>query len=399
VVGALAGFVFWMLAARLYSPIEVGLASAVISIVQLLSGIAGLGLGIGLVRFLAIADDPERMLNTAITLVVLSSLVASTVYIAGIRLWSPTLEILGSRLDHAIGFMVFLAAVALGALTNMAFVGYRQARFAFWQFVVMNGLRLLLVVTMASAGALGIVAATAFGMLGGSGLGMLVFLPHVSRGYRLRPRLSARVIAMLVPYSVGTYVADLLYRAPSLLAPPFALEMLGATSGAHAYIAWMIGLTLSSPGMALADSAFAEGTHAPDYLRMTLSRAASLGILLTASGAIIMGIFAPWFLRTFFGSSYAREATGLLRLLAASAPIAVLNTMYFTRLRIQKRVGRLMAISCIIALMTLGMTATLMPRLGIAASGVGWLAGNGLVAVMAIAKPVKEEVEEEIVRA
>ena len=67
-VGTATGFIFWTLAARLYDAQQVGLAASVISIVQLLAGIASMGLGLGLVRFLPESDEPNRMLNVSFTL-------------------------------------------------------------------------------------------------------------------------------------------------------------------------------------------------------------------------------------------------------------------------------------------------------------------------------------------
>ena len=43
-------------------------------------------------------------------------------------------------------------------------------------------------------------------------------------------------------------------------------------------------------------------------------------------------------------------------------------------------------LSGFIAVLTLGLAAALMPRYGIAASAVGWLLGNGLVAALALGR-------------
>jgi hypothetical protein len=42
-------------------------------------------------------------------------------------------------------------------------------------------------------------------------------------------------------------------------------------------------------------------------------------------------------------------------------------------------------LSGVVAALTLGLAAALLPRYGIAASAVGWLLGNGLVAGLAVA--------------
>ena len=60
---AILGFVFWVVAARLYSTENVGLGAALISANQLLSFIGTVGLGFGIIRFLPDTEDKARLLN------------------------------------------------------------------------------------------------------------------------------------------------------------------------------------------------------------------------------------------------------------------------------------------------------------------------------------------------
>ncbi|MCJ7825186.1 MAG: oligosaccharide flippase family protein, partial [Anaerolineales bacterium] len=177
IVGSVSGFVFWTLAARLYTTEEVGLASSVISIIQLLAGIASLGLGMGLVRYLSESDDPSRTLNATFTLTFLTSLVVGAAYLIGIEVWSPTLRILARNPLYVGGFMGFLVVAVLGTLMQMAYLALRRAELGFWQVVVMNALRLALVVFLASMGGVGVVAAICVAMLLAEAIGMFVFMP------------------------------------------------------------------------------------------------------------------------------------------------------------------------------------------------------------------------------
>jgi len=152
----------------------------------------------------------------------------------------------------------------------------------------------------------------------------------------------------------------------------------------------MIGGLLTSPGLALASSAFAESTNAPQRSPSILTRAAASGLALTVSAGVIVGVAAPWLLR-LFGPTYAQEASGLLRWLALTAPPTVLSGLYFTHLRVKKQIGRLILLNAIAAAATLSVVVALMPRIGIAASGLGLLVGNGLVAARALYRWVKRD--------
>ena len=51
-VGAGTGFIFWIIAARLYSTEDVGLSSAIVSVMRLLMLLSFVGLNIGFIRYL-----------------------------------------------------------------------------------------------------------------------------------------------------------------------------------------------------------------------------------------------------------------------------------------------------------------------------------------------------------
>jgi O-antigen/teichoic acid export membrane protein len=88
----------------------------------------------------------------------------------------------------------------------------------------------------------------------------------------------------------------------------------------------------------------------------------------------------------------------LLRWLALAAPLIVLSRLYFTHLRVQKQIGHLVLLSGIVAAATLGVAAVLMPRLGIAANGVGLLVGHSLVAAVASGRWMRQNGPGSIIR-
>jgi O-antigen/teichoic acid export membrane protein len=383
-VGAATGFLFWGLAARFYSPEEVGLASATISAVTLLAGIAGMGVGLGLIRYLPEAGQPRRLLNTAFTFNALAALLVAGLYLAGIELWSPSLAGLRGNALYATSFLAYAVAATLGTVIQMAFVARRRAGYALVQTGVVNAGRLLLVAPLAGMGAAGLVGSQALAVVLIVALSLTLFLPRTEPGYRPRPDLLWGGLVTILPYSAGNYLAQLLAQTPQLLLPLLILEVLGPAASGYAYIAWMLGSVLTGLGAALASSAFAEGSNAPGSLSAVLSRATAAGLALTVAGALVVALGASWVLR-LFGVQYAAEAAVLLRWLAAAAPLVVLSSLYFTRLRVEKRVGQLVLLSGFVAALTLGLAAALMSRYGITASAVGWLLGNGLVATLAVA--------------
>jgi O-antigen/teichoic acid export membrane protein len=382
-IASAVGFVFWKLATHLYQPEEVGTASAVLSAAVLVAEIARLGVDSGLVRFLPQARAPHRLLNTAFAFNAVSALFMGGVFLAGLSLWSPSLVGLQRNDLYVVGFLTYVTAETLGAVVRMTFVARRQAHYALIHTSLVNGGRLLLLVLLADLGAAGLVGSVALAVVLTVALSLSRFLPKVEPGYRLRLSLCWSDLAAIIPYSVGNYFAGLLTQATQTVLPIIVLEMMGPAPSGYTYIAWMLGGLLASPGLALAVSAFAEGSNSPQRLRAILLRSAALGLSLTVPAAAIVGLTAPWLL-LLLGPNYAQGASGLLRWLTATAPLAVLTGLYSTYLRVRKQVGRLILVSSMVATITLGLGVALMPRWGIAASGIGWLAGNTLAAGLAI---------------
>jgi len=380
-VGSLVGFVFWALAAYYCSPDEVGVGSAVVSAAELVSRIAILGVGMGLIRFLPGARDPSRLLNSAIAFSTPVSLLAAAVYLLGLALWSPSLLFLRRDGVYVLIFLIYVLVNVLGVVMRSAFIARRRAAYGLAQTLVTKGVRLALVVVLAGLGAVGLVSSIAAGLCVALVVSAVWFLPRVEPDYRPRIEFAWEELKPMVPYSLGNYVANLASQSAQVVLPLLTLEILGAKLSGYSYIVWMISSFLISPGLALAGSAFAEGSNLPLCFKRTFSHAVGLAMLVTLPLALGAGLTAPWLLRLGFGADYAREAGGLLRWLAGAAPLVVLARLYFTYLRVHNRIGRLVAFSFVIGLATLGVSAAFLPRLGIPAGGIGWLLGNALVAL------------------
>ena len=114
-VTSFLGFFFWMIVARFYTEAEVGLGSAIISAISLLSIISLVGLNISLVRFLPHSDKPQELINSCYTLGGLISLVIAGVSVAGLSFWSPALAFVK---QNAIFASAFIAFTILWTLSN-----------------------------------------------------------------------------------------------------------------------------------------------------------------------------------------------------------------------------------------------------------------------------------------
>ena len=74
------GFLFWVIAARAASPVELGLVAAVVSAVMLCTQLGQMGTGAGVIVSLGTGGDRTAVLDTAFTVVLIAgAAVAATV--------------------------------------------------------------------------------------------------------------------------------------------------------------------------------------------------------------------------------------------------------------------------------------------------------------------------------
>ena len=133
----------------------------------------------------------------------------------------------------------------------------------------------------------------------------------------------------------------------------------------------MISGFLTSPGIALATSAFAEGSNDPKKIKSTLLKATSIGMMVTIPVSFLAGINANLLL-SFFGQTYI-EAKNLLIYLAIASPFVVLMQLYFTYLRLYKFTRKLLVISGLISFITLLSFSFLVRRFGILGIGISFI--------------------------
>jgi O-antigen/teichoic acid export membrane protein len=95
---------------------------------------------------------------------------------------------------------------------------------------------------------------------------------------------------------------------------------------------------------------------------------------------ILILLAAPLVLR-IYGPEYAKEGTGLLRLLALSTLPNIIVALYLTLTRIQNRVRGVTFVQGTLSILLLGMSYLLLPIYGISGIGLAALLSQSCVAL------------------
>ena len=386
-IGAIAGFLFWIIAARTYPQEDIGVASALISLCSFLATLASLGIGPGLIRHLSEEKNTVLLIKTAIIVTSVNSVFVGVLYFFGINVWENQNTYMSRNVVYFLGVVSLTCFFSLSSLVQFFFQGFRESRYAFWHIVIWDilGLCLLIIFTYINLSQFGIVSAQSISLLIANFVSYLYFLPKISGVSSLRFEFSRKILQKLMPYSFGNYFADLFYRAPLLLTPTIVLALLNSKASASAYFAWMMGWIITSPGHSLAGSIFSEGSFAPEKLILLIKKSLPKILLITISISLITFLFSPNIL-TLLGKVYSIEASALLKWLALSSVFMVINFMYFSILRVEKKIIELLTMCIISAVISFAVSLSLLFQIGVLSTGIGWFVSQLVVMLFGIHK-------------
>ncbi len=372
-----SGFFFWLIAARFYSTADVGLASAIIAAMGLISIFSLLGFDISLVRFLPERKDRAEMINTCLTISFLVSLILALIFVAGINIWSPSLIIIRENKFLLLLFVAFTSVAPMaGLLQGGVFAGFRKTEYSFYQTIVIL-VRLAIVPFLAAFGALGIYAA--YGLTPVLAFIVGVLLTSRIFPYKPIPAIKREVLNDIFHFSSGNYVARMLEDTPRVVLPIMVINVLGAETNAYFFIAWQISVLLLAIPRFTSISLLAEGSHNHKELKKDTIRAAKFIFILL--GVAIIGVFLfGEYLLWIFGEEYARNSFELLLILVlGSVPFAV-NSLYASVKRVKKEIKPVIYVYGGIAVITLATGYVMMQTMGLVGIGYAWMAGNGVMA-------------------
>jgi len=385
-VADITGFVFWMIAARFYPVEAVGLGSAIISALGLLALFTELGLGIGLIRFLPGAGkNGNNMINTCLTLSGLASVAVALIFLAGLNFWSPALLVVRQHPIFFTAFVVFAVATALRPLVSNAFLAKLNTKFIVIAAIIGGSLKIALILLFA------MFFNDAFGIFASTGLAVAIavlvagfwFLPKVQSGYRPFPKIERRVLNELGHYAVGNYAARLLLQMTPLVLPLAVLNILGAEMNAYFYIAWTIAIALKVIPSSIFNSLFAEGSNDEASIRTNTAKSLKFMFLLLLPLTILILIIAEKVL-LLFGQAYADYAALLLRIVVVTVIPWGINYLYVSIERVRKNVKGIITVTAVVTFLSLALSYLLMLNMGLVGVGIGYAAGQTIVAIAVV---------------
>jgi O-antigen/teichoic acid export membrane protein len=378
------GFLFWLFAARRFPARDVGLTAGAISAIMLGVQLSMLGIGSAFItRYPRHQRRPVDLLDTAITIVAVASLLFAAAFLLLASGVFTELRVVGTMPAYAVLFVVMSLLGTVGTLFDQVSMAQGRGDQVAVRGVL-NGLVTLapLAFLPAVVGNVASLALFASWVAGGLGacLLALVQLGRQPIGYRYHPRARWPLTKDLVRVGLPNHMLTLAERAPGLILPIVVTELLSPAANAYWYTIWMMAWGVyvipTSVGIAL----LAEAAHRPSSLgaqvRHAIRSSLAIGIL---AGAVLAAIADP--LLSLIGRAYADAGATPLRVLVLGVvPLSFIQA-YFSACRATGRLGEAVATGVVTGMAGVGAAAAAGVLQGLAGMALCWvlvLAAAGL---------------------
>jgi len=371
--GAGMGFFFWIVAARLYPVKDFGLASALISVIGLISSLSILGLNTGLIRYLPEINDKSKLINTCISVVTIISFTISMIFLLSVDILAPPLKVIKENPVIVLLFILFCVLPSNNALLRMGvFIGFKEAKYSFIQTIFLF-MRILILPFFVALGAIGIFIS--FGMTAIVAYIVGIYILYKIYNHKIKFFIDIKLLKDILPYSFGNYLAGLLAGLPMYALPILVINTLGAEANAYFYAAWMTSYLLITISDNISTSLFAEGSHDPNNVYKTARKAFKFSLSLTIFLTIIIYLFGKYIL-LILGKQFEQESLQLLRILIFANIFYIINSIYVAIKRVEKNVKAIVFTYGFLSIFTLILSYVLIHPMGLMGIGLSWLLSN-----------------------
>jgi O-antigen/teichoic acid export membrane protein len=386
------GFVFWLVAARFFAPTEVGLAAGAISAVMLCTQLALLGLGSAvIVHFPRHRDQPASLLDTAFTIVTISSAGAACVFLLLASGVFRELSVVASEPFFAAAFVSMSVLGTIGILLDQVSTALRRGDQVLVRAILFGattvGVLGVLVHWFDAGSSQAIFSTWIAGALAAFMLGVRQLWRMLAR-YRYRPHLHRETARGLLAVGLRNHALTLTERAPGLVLPILVTELVSPEANAAWYAAWMMAWVLYIIPVQIGMTLFAEAMRKTAALSYLVRHGLRLSLLLGGAGAVVLALAAHELL-SILGPNYAASGATPLRILVVAVLPLSLIQVYFVACRSTGRLGEATVTGAVSGALSVSVAAVAGIHYGLEGMALAWLGVQLLTSIWAIGRVVR----------
>ncbi len=381
-VTGLLGVAYWLLAARHYSAVEVGRASAIYAAMSLLSGVTAFSLLGAVTRF--VPESGRRtgfFVRRAYLFSSLASVLVTIPFLLTVRHWGPSYVQL-TGLTPGLVFIACVIAWGIFTLQDGVLTGLRSAVWVPLENGTFGVVKIVLLLALAAAvPALGIDISWMLPVIVSLPLvNLLIFGKLMPRHQLLTGARQPPAARQIGRFLAGDYVGALCMLAVSSLLPIAVAVRSGPSMTAYFYMAWTVGGVLDLLAVNMATSLTVEGAFDSQTLAANCRSALRRMLIILVPAATLVALIARPAL-SLYGPRYAAYGAPILELLALATLPKMLTELYLGALRAQSRARLVAVIQVTRCVLILGLAVGLTAVLGITGAGIAALASQLVIAL------------------
>jgi len=376
------GLLFWVLAARLFDPVTVGLNTTVVSTMTLLGTAAQLNLGNAMLRFVPVAGHGTRALVAGCYAVGVGAAAAvGVVFALGASWWAPDLLAAFGQSALLAFFVVSTPIGTLFVMQDYVLPAIKRAVVVPVENLVFSVLKIVLLAAAAGLGIAGGIAvswvvATALVVVGVSAYLLRALPPAGPPAPQEPPAVTARDVARFVR---ADYAGTVFWQAALFGLPLVVIARLGPEGAAVYNMVWQIGYALYLVANGMGQSLVAHAAADPSRLDAARDGMVSKALTLIVPTVIVVSPCA-YLVLSVFGTTYADVGAPLLVLLLVSAVPNTVTAAAVWAARVRRDARVLFGLPAGISTAVIAGSWVLMPAMGVTGAGVAWLAAQTVAA-------------------
>jgi O-antigen/teichoic acid export membrane protein len=377
-VMAFFSFLFWLIASRIFPPSDVGIASTIVAVMNVIALLSLIGFDSVFIRFLPSESEKNALINTGIAAVIIAAVILSSGFLLLVDHISPTLSFLSDGILYPLSFIFFCATMTVNVLTDAIFLAHKAPQMTFFINTTFVSLRLIFLFLFREWGAAGIYFAIALSQVFGPMLGIIILTRRFS--YSPKRMLDRDILKRFKGYSLGNYTAGILNLLPGSILPIMITNNLGSEKAAYYGIVMMIGNLLFTVPWMVTRSLFAEGSHDKKDYGVHVRHALMIIAALFLPGMLVL-LFIGDIVLSLFGPLYAEGGFTLLRIVVVAGIFVTTTSLLETYFRVHGD-PRWLILSNAFYLTTIVGCAYLFLPYGL--TGIGWATILGYGAASAV---------------
>ena len=385
IVSGLLGFIFLMIATRLYSVYDIGIYSAMfsaISLIILFSITSGFSTAIIKLVPSASSSDKNKLVFSFLMISCFMALIMSFIFVSFIEVFSSKLIFLKENLFYGFIFILFVIFSTVAALFNGIFMAFNRTKYILIGGITMNIGKIILLPLFISYLYMGIFYSTGIGTL--LGVFISLFLLYKAKLINFKLNINFNIIKKNFNYILTNYFSSIASGLFCLLLPILILNILSAEMTAYFFIAWAIFSLITGFLMSTIMSFFIEGSYNMNEIKKNRNKGLKVSLIIATISILSVFLFGK-FIFSLFGEAYL-NSLDLLYIFTISIYFFVINKIYLVELLIKKKMKETIIFNFLITIPAIISGTLLMLYFGLMGVGYGWLIGQAIGIIWILAR-------------